>query len=517
MQETQWLQDWLPASQSVSTRSMPPGNHERAAVASAANRFTLAVSKLAEEIEDNQEDDPKETARAIAGTAAVLDSYLSTIAEYVELPEDEEDSDEWDDPTPEDLLTKAQLGLARSTADALAERAQKLLQEAGLPMRRRDSRPFEERDIDQENQLYQQLIQYTDTAAAIGHSTAVQWMINELHEKHDTDEPSQKAALILAMWPNENELMHLRNRKLPQHAKEAVDASIDQLMQCTWCIEEHRPVFVSLLADPQWHYGRAKELISEFPNVGPEAAAMYSWEDEDTQQAIMAYKQQGSTHVKLVREPYEHPITMQEALEHCNSLELNATELRDQDEPEGPHAQAIRNMLSMAAVNRTLALLGYQGESREPLERAVRIATQHGDATQAYNLVNAIYDEQAQVVFETAAAHRLDKSPLSATQAQEAVAAARNAGATDDALRYMTSILSIPEENARQMGIPEPEPIPWEHAHDIIRNACSTYPPVDQERWDRITIATGWPPEHPNVHRLRQILTEEATDRLEED
>lgn len=516
MQETQWIQNWLPASQSVSTRNMRPGTRERAAVASAANRFTLAVSKLAEEIVDDQ-DDPKETARAIAGTAAVLDSYLSTIAEYVNPPEDEEDSDEWDDPTPEGLLTKAQLGLARSAADALAERTQKLLQEAGLPISRSDSRPFEERDIAQENQLYQQLVRYNDTAAAIGHSAAVQWLVNELHQKNDTAEPDQKAALILAMWPNENQLMRLRNRELPQHAKEAVDASIDQLMQCAWCVEEHRPVFVTSLADPQWHDGRAKEIISEFPNVGPEAAAIYSWEDDDTQQAIMAYRQQGSTHVKLVREPYEHPITMQEALEHCHSLELIATELRDQDEPEGPHAQAIRNLLGMAAINRTLALLGYQDESRAPLERAVRIALQHGDATQAYNLVNAIYDEQAQVVFEAAAAHGLNKSQLSATQAQEAVAAARNAGATDDTLRYMTSILGIPKENARQMGVPEPEPIPWEHAHDIIRNACGTYPPVYQERWDRITTATGWPPEHPNVHRLRQILTEEAADSLEED
>ena len=516
MQDTQWIQDWLPASQSVSTRSMPPGTHERAAVASTANRFALAVSKLAEEIEGDQ-DGPKETAQAIAGTAAVLDSYLSTMAEYVDPPDDEEDSDPWDDPTPEDLITKAQLGLARSTADALAERAQKLLQEAGLPISRSDRHPFQERDIAQEKQLYKQLVQYTNTAAAIGHSAAVQWLVNELHEKHDTAEPDQKAAVILAMWPNENQLMRLRNRELPQHAKEAVDASIDRLMQCAWCIEEHRPVFVTSLAGPQWHNGRAQELISEFPNVGPEAEAMYSWKDDDTQQAIMAYRQQGSTHVKLVREPYAHPITMQEALEHCHSLELNATELRDQDEPEGPHAQAIRNMLSMAAVNRTLALLGYQDESRAPLERAVRIAIQHGDATQAYNLVNAIYDEQAQVVFEATAAHGLDKSRLSATQAEEAVEAARNAAATDDALRYMTSILGIPEENARRMGIPEPEPIPWEHAHDIIQNACGTYPPVDQERWDRITTATGWPPEHPNVRRLREILTEEATDRLEED
>lgn len=75
MQDTQWLQDWWPASRSVSTRSMPPGNHERAAIASAANRFAVAVSKLAEEIEDDQED-PKETAQAIAKTAAILDSYL---------------------------------------------------------------------------------------------------------------------------------------------------------------------------------------------------------------------------------------------------------------------------------------------------------------------------------------------------------------------------------------------------------------------------------------------------------
>ena len=516
MQENQWLQDWLPTAAHVNTRSMPPGTHERAAVASAAHRFTLALCQLAEEIENDQ-DDPKDAAQAITATAAVLDNYVSTVTEYINQQSDEENYDQWDDKTPEGLLTKARLDLARSAADTLAVRAQNRLLEAGLPISRHNSSPFQETDIAQENRLYQQIVKYTDTAAAVGHCAALKWLINELHEKDNTTEPNQKTSLVLAMWPNEENLMRLRNKELPRHAKETVDSSIEELMNCAWCVEEHRPVFVTSLADPQWHNGRAQELISEFPNVGPEAAAMYSWKDDDTQQAIMAYRYQGSTHVKLVREPYEHPITMQDALENCHSLELAATELRDEDEPEGPHAQAIRNMLSMAAINRTLALLGYQHESRATLEHAVRIAMQHGTTTQAYNLVNAIYDEQAQTVIESAANHGLDKSPLTATQAREAVTAARLAGASDDALRHMASILNVPEDDAHQIGIPEPEPVPWEHAQDIIRNICGTYPPADQERWDRITTATGWPPEHPNVQRLRKTLTTEFIDSLDDE
>ena len=516
MLQTQWLQDWLPASANFSTRSMPPGTHERAAVASAANRFTLAVCQLAEDIKD-EPDDPIEAARAIAGAAAVLDSYVTTIAEYIGQQSDEDDYDEWEDPTPEDLLTKAQLGLARNAAVALAVRAQNRLLEAGLPISRHDSRPFQERDIAQENRLYRQLVKYTDAAYAVGHSAALKWLINELHEKDNTTEPNQKGALVLAMWPNEENLMSLRNRELPRHAKETVESSIEELMNCALCIEEHRPVFVTPLADSHSHDGQIQELVSQFPNMGPEATAIYDWEDDDTSKAIMAYVHQGSTHVKLVSEPYEHPISMQDALENCHSLELAATELQDKDEPEGPHAQGIRNMLSMAAINRTLALLGYQHESRAPLEHAVRIAMQHGTTTQAYNLVNAIYDEQAQIVIESAANHGLDKSPLTATQAREAVTAARLAGASDDALRHMASILNVPEDDAHQMGIPEPEPVPWEHAQDIIRNICGTYPPADQERWDRITTATGWPPEHPNVQRLRQTLTAEFIDSLDDE
>ena len=513
MQENQWIKDWLPATRSISTRSMEPGPHERAAVASAANHFTLAVSKLAKEIEDGQ-NGPKDNARAIATTAAVLDNYVCHIAEYVGLPDDEDDHDEWDDPTPEDLLVKAQLGLARSAADALAEHAQKLLLDAGLPFSQSDNRPYAERDTAQETKLYQQLTQYADTASAVGHSAATTWLIDKLHEQHDTDEPSQKAALVLAMWPNEDPLMRLRNRSLPQQAKDAVNDAVAELMDCVWCIEEHRPVFVTPLAEPQWHDGRAKELASEFPNVGPEAEAMYSWEDDDTQQAIMAYRRQGSTHVKLVREPYDHPISMEDALAHCHSLEISTTELREYEEPEGPPTQAIRNMLAMAAINRTLALLGYQSESHAPLTRAVRIATQHGDATQAYNLINAIYDEQAQAVFAVAEAHGLDKSLLTDTQAQEAVEAARAAGASDDALRHMTSILGIPEDDIHRMDIPETKPISWEHAQEIIQNVCDTYPPVDQEKWDRITAVIGWPPDHPAVRRLRQTMTGKAINSL---
>ena len=353
----------------------------------------------------------------------------------------------------------------------------------GLPMSRRNESEDADRDIQQANEEYGQLVRWHETAMAVGHAAAIDWLIDDLDERHDDEaNPERRAGTVLAMWPHEDQLMRLRHRDLPPAATEAVNASVARLLDWPWWIEEHRPVFVSEAAEPQWHDGRGQELCAEFPNVGPEADAMHSWDDENPGQAIMAYRHQGSTHVKLIREPYGHPISMQTALEHCHSLELEATQLRDPDEPEGPHARAIREMLAMAAINRTLALLGYHDQPREPLDRAVRIALRHGSRTQAFDLLNALYDEQAQAVCTEAATHGMEDPVLSPAQALAALGAARAAGASDDALRQMASLLDIPEEDVRRAGIPPADPIRWEYARRIIAEACDTEPPVDQER-----------------------------------
>ena len=411
MEEVQWIRDWLPAGHDLSTRAIEPGTHELAATAGATHRFALAVIQFTEGSADDGED-PHQEARSLAATAAALDSFVAQMTKYAGDPS-EDDLDDWDDAPPEELRARDQLAQARTAAKALTARARERLDAAGLPIGRRDESEGADRDIQRANEEYRELVRWHETAMAVGHAAAINWLIDELHEEQDAPDPERKSAIVLAMWPHEDQLMRLHHRDLPPAAAEAVNESVARILECTWCIEEHRPVFVSEMAEPQWHDGRAQELCSEFPNVGPEAEAMYSWEENTPHEAIMAYRHRGSTHVKLAREPYAHPISMEVALEHCHSLEVEATEIRDADEPEGPHAQAIRGMLAIAAINRTLALLGYHDQSREPLDRAVKIALRHGSRTQAFELLNAIYDEQAQAVCNEAVAHGLE-APSSA-------------------------------------------------------------------------------------------------------
>lgn len=507
MTDNSWLAEWLPPKPDVSTRTIRPSPLERMAVAGAATHFVDATSQFFNNLAEDQDQLP-EAAHAAAVTAAVVDDYLSTITEYVDPAIEDDDDPYWDeDEPPESIQARTQLAAAREKANLLTEQAQHLLQQAGLPLRPRSPSRTGETDIQKSNDEYRKLVTDANRAAATGHCAALNWLIDQVYYLNDEDRTAVNAAFVLAMWPHENEIMQLRDADLTDDARQTVDDAVNHLIDYVWSIEYARPAYVTPLADPKWHNGEAQDLVSMFPTVGPESDAMYSWGYDDTDEAIMAYRHRGSTHVKLVREPYSHPIDRREALEHCDSLEEKVSECWEPEEVGTEEAQTYRNLLAMAAANRSLALMGYHYLDQEPFDKAIAAAAQEGSLDQTRRLINAIYDEHAQIVLQKISDLELNHPALTITQTQAAVNAAQEAGASPAAVRRMVAALGYPPEVAVAIKLTEPEPpIPWNHAREIISNVYAEHTPHDPDKWERIVSATGWDPSNPNVELLWEVL-----------
>lgn len=506
MTDREWIAAWLTTPQNVSTRSIWPRPPERAAVATAATHFVKAAEEMAESIEG----EPDAKARDTAVIAAVVDDYVSTISKYIEPTDDdvnEDDEYELDDNAPENLNAMRQIAVAREAAASLTERARRMLEEAGLPEKPEKGATMASPEWQKGWEEQEKRGALANSAAVAGHSAALRWLIEELYENHDPERPELKSAIVLAMWPNEDKLMRLRGSFLTNAGRETLTETVGILMQNTWDIEEHRPAFVTQLADPQWHDGHGQELVSMFPNVGPEADAMYHWDEDDTDNAIMAYRHRGSTHVKLVSEPYSHSIDWREALGHCEALEQEALESRDFEEEDPNTAQAAREMLAMAAANRSLILLGYHDIDHDDLDEAAQSALRRGGAPRAWQLINAIYDGQAQIVYQKAAELGLNQPELTPEQMKAAVTAAQAAGATADAVRHMAATLGLTPEDPASVGIAEAEPIPKPYAQFIISNVFSIHAPRDEEKWQRVVAATGWDHSESEFQRLRRMLS----------
>ena len=524
MNQQDWTRDWLPAPHQLNTRYEEPGILESAAVAAAASQFATAVTRMAQEAragtgedktgEDETGEDetgPRDEAMNLAISAAVVEHQVSTIEAYIQLEEildpEEGEEDEEDDPPPEALQAKEQIKRARATADALSQLARTGLEELGIPVIRKETAPsWEERDIEEKNREYRAHRLQADAAATIGNAAAINWLLDRLVEDENQDEHDHErmGALVLAMWPNEQYLVTGKGPELPPEAAMAREDTIRRVMDMIWNIEEHRPVFLSELTQDEWENDGVQYLLSNL-NAGPETDPAFEWDAEKPEEAVMAYRHQGSTHVKRVREQYDHPIEIREALHHCNELEDLIIDLHDEDEPEGAETQAHRCLLKMAAVGRAMALINIHDGDWDRNEHAIRIAMEHGGPTRAQELIRAIYDDQAEAVNDAMARHALLDPPLREGELRAAMEAARAAGAADEALRQTASMLGVTREGTERLGIPERKPIPWEKARAIIMHLCATIPPVTQERWERIAAATGWSTDSPEVRELREI------------
>ena len=278
MEHHRWLSEWLPPGMRFNTRAMTPENTERAIMASAANQFASAITSLAQANKETP-GSPEDAARELATKAAVLERYVWDTAEYIDVtpfkPEDE-----WEEENPEMLQCEEQLRAAAKASDTLSAQAKESLEEFSIPLQRRDLRKAEQetekmqREIQESNQQYHRLQGTADMAATLGSAAALNWIMDQLEDEYDGEhQDARMAAVVLAMWPNEEYLMLRSHQELPPQAKETLERTMRRVMEATWTIEEHRPTFISDLVEPKWERGECQDLTGHFSNAGPEANA----------------------------------------------------------------------------------------------------------------------------------------------------------------------------------------------------------------------------------------------------
>lgn len=516
MQHNQWLSSWHTTAQRTITRQSYPDIQEEYAIAAATERYASAVSHLADELQNNQ-DDPEESARALATTAAVLDHHLSTVHENLE--EITHEHLLLDDHDPENLRAQQRLQNARDTSDAVTEAARAALEAQGIPLTNDHTKAPEIHELEDRRRQYKRSRQHADTATAAGNAAALKYLILHLHDldqaQGDERDTETIEATILAMWPYEEHIILNSRRGLPKHAKQQRKEIRNLLDEHAQTIENNRPIYISRAARSFWLEGAADELTGELQEQDPQNKALFTWEDETPHLALMAYRHEGCTQIKLVNEPYHHSIRQQEALSHCNDLENQITTYLDPEEEEGAETHAVRTLLQTAAVNRTLALLNQHIRNQSANQKAIQTALAHGTPVQAKKLINALYYDQAQAV-ETAAKHTILAGPhLSPEQSLAALQAAKDAGASDNALRHTTDAIKAPPDILLKLGIEPQPPIPWEYARNIILETCTEEQHHSQAIWERVANATGWPTSHPNFKQLRKELSDQIFEEFE--
>ena len=382
MERDRWLWHQLPPEIQFDTRSIRPDNAERAAVATAANHFAAAIVEFAQETPDAQ-DSPEDAARDMAAKAAVLGRYVLDTDRYINMTLFDAD---WDDESPELLRCREQFQKLAATSNDLTGEAKKRLEELGISLPRWGQGTGEPKakltkaEIEEFSRQYSRVERTADAAATIGTAAALNWILTELEAHDAAGETDGTAALVLAMWPNEEYLMLHEHPNLPVKAQEIRAQTGDRLRKQARTIEAHRPMFVSQAAATAWEDWQIQELVGEMSKADPQINAVFDWDDRNPQTAFMAYRYQGSTHVKMVNELYDHRVSIDDALEHWSALEILMMELRITDEPEGQHSETARAIMAFAAANRTKVLVNCHDDPMDDFRTAIEMALEHGRA-----------------------------------------------------------------------------------------------------------------------------------------
>ena len=301
MQSNSWLRDWLPAGHDTALRYMMPDHMEKWAIANAAQCYTQAVAGLAGTMLD-QGDGREDAAKDAVVTAAVLDQYLSDIERYADTgTHDEEEEEEEEDLTPEVLSTRSQLTGAKTTADDLAGRVRQRLAELELPDSPRRGTKTDTSEIEESNRLYRERQMAAEHAGTTGNAAAMEWLLDQLLEEAEQEHDAHRlGAIVLAMAPHEEYLT--RTKKNPK-AKEQAEETWSRFFRDAWCIEEHRPTFISHRAERLLTHQEIDGIIDEIHGVGSDSDPTHDWTEDEPEKAVMAYRHQGSNHVKLIAEP----------------------------------------------------------------------------------------------------------------------------------------------------------------------------------------------------------------------
>ena len=510
--EEESLEDWITPSHLTATRYIAPSNYERVAAANATTAFTNAIYKLTDQIESSDDTQNNKAIRTIA-SVAILANFVSSVVRRVDSENTALINDQ-DVPTP--AIAEAFLNLESSVeaTNKLAQRAQSALQELDIPLtplQRNFQLPLDHTANLQATEQRQLRDRAAETAFFTGNAAALEWHLEQLSQTDHEDQPmGPMGGHILAMWPTENNLMRMTYREhdddsFHQAASKARQEAISNLLtpDNLNIVEFARPVHISCNIgednDPEF-------LIGQSWGRGPECEAMYESPTDDLSHSIMLYRYQGCTHVKTADEPYAHPIDRQTVLSHCDDLEQLLLDLEDPEAPDRPATYRL------AVTNRAKALSGLHHIPERTMYRIVQKTKRTiPDLTRQKAVVDAICDgfrDPAEQLYEY---HDLNQTPLTPEQLQVAIDAARNAGASEAALRDMAIMLAVPSQDTLKYGVPSQQPVPWTHARDIIRDICAMKH-NDSTSWLTASQAMGWTTDCEEVAEFAASIG--ATDQL---
>ena len=290
--------------------------------------------------------------------------------------DDDDGGDEPSDPTPDILSARSEMAMARHIANDLAEKVRQRLSQLKLPHAPDSLLTSDLESLTKMNEEYRKRKLAAENAATAGNAAAMDWLLEQLEDDADADhEPHRLGSIILAMAPHETYVM--RRPEDPRAAERAKEAQTAYFAKAPF-MEEHRPAFISDMARDLVPLPEIDQAIAELHGVGAESEALHLWDEDTFHRAFMAYRHQGSVHVKLIAEPYDHPIRSEKALAHCAELDEAIISLADPEEEEGALAECMRKMMSVNSANRTLAILHYHFRSQDMMDTAVRIAARHG-------------------------------------------------------------------------------------------------------------------------------------------
>ena len=265
--------------------------------------------------------------------------------EYLNQPEDghrhelylDREIREPDDPEPETVRGREDLGKAHEIAQSMTARSMTALARAHL----------QSEESNQDPQEWTLLKALASTAARTGNAAALTHHLEMLTAPGKS--LAQRAGEVLASWPSQENLIDSGSSPAGQRPEptgeepcpgfeEAAQASNQAitLLMSTDVIgdaEEAHIVQASPLAQEAHDNGDADYILGLlWGNLG-NSRAMYEWENDD-HQVIMAYRFQGMTYIKLLEEAYQHPILTEEALEHCYETTYSLSWTGDSPTPE---------------------------------------------------------------------------------------------------------------------------------------------------------------------------------------
>ena len=507
MEKLEWLEAWVPTGLNSAIRFAAPFGYEQSAATGAANAFTNTVIDLAER--QDKIADQTTRATAITVTAAILANYLNTVRERTGREADP-DLEEWDDTPPEILKANERIAFCIGVAEGLAGRAKTYLKQAGMEKQPLEYNSHAEEEHENnikfsEQHLEQQKI--AQTASMLGNAAAIEWHLDEMEKLDEETDQEQLGGHILALWANSDNLTSWeRNTSLedPEYTAAVSKRSMaigrlttpENLTQQ----EFSRPVQASPRSVESWDKNHGEFLVGQLWGHGDHSKAMYNWQEDEAMDAIMAYRYQGSTHVKFVTDSYQHPIDRDTALEHCNDMEEAAFE---NEEPDNPLAEQI---IHQAILNRCLVLAGLHQTPAELIHTTLEIAQEaFNENTRVEAFARIISDGYTEVAENIINRQGINQHSLNHEQTKAVLTAARATGATENAMRDMAIRLGIKPEELRSHGIPGALPVPWEDARHILEHTYDLKDP-DSPSWFAAAIVMGWEPDDPLIQRLASQL-----------